>query len=86
MATRYLQQRQQQQLQDGSEAAAAAAAAAMRAAAERQVLPSEFINDGYIWLAVAHHLLGAGETGKVSMITLQNYDQGHFRVQGKEQV
>jgi hypothetical protein len=43
----------------------------MRAAAERQVLPSDFINDGYIWLAVTHHLLGAGEVDKVSSTTLQ---------------
>jgi hypothetical protein len=30
-----------------------------------EVQPSEYINDGYIWLALTHHLLGAGHLEQV---------------------
>jgi hypothetical protein len=30
-----------------------------------EVSPSEFANDGYIWLALTHHLLGAGHLDQV---------------------
>lgn len=30
-----------------------------------EVAPSEFVNDGYIWLALTHHLLGAGRLEQV---------------------
>jgi hypothetical protein len=29
------------------------------------VQPSEYANDGYIWLALTHHLLGAGRLDQV---------------------
>lgn len=29
------------------------------------VQPSQFLNDGYIWLALTHHLLGAGQLSQV---------------------
>jgi hypothetical protein len=30
-----------------------------------KVPPKEFVNDGYIWLALTHHLLGAGRLEEV---------------------
>jgi hypothetical protein len=30
-----------------------------------QLSPAEFVNDGYILLALAHHLLGAGRLGQL---------------------
>lgn len=54
-AARYVQQ-QKLLLQGGP----AAAAAYMQSIKDEEVLPSQFVNDGYIWLALTHHLLGAG--------------------------
>lgn len=33
------------------------------------VQPNEYVNDGYIWLALAHHLLGAGQLEQVRAIS-----------------
>lgn len=62
IATRYLQQ--QKLLQQGG-AAAAAALAMLKGLQDDEVLPSQFINDGYVWLAMTHHLMGAGLTDQV---------------------
>jgi len=34
-----------------------------------EVKPSEYVNDGYIWLALTHHLLGAGRLDQVGGLT-----------------
>jgi hypothetical protein len=39
-----------------------------------EVAPSQFMNDGYIWLALTHHLLGAGLAGQVGLT--RSYNQG----------
>jgi hypothetical protein len=56
IATRYMQQQQQFGGLD----------APMLMLQTEEVAPSQFINDGYIWLALTHHLLGAGLVGQVS--------------------
>lgn len=33
-----------------------------------EVKPSEYVNDGYIWLALTHHLLGAGRLEQVGAL------------------
>jgi hypothetical protein len=56
IATRYMQQQQQQQ---------AGLDAPMLLLQTEDVAPSQFMNDGYIWLALTHHLLGASLVGQV---------------------
>jgi hypothetical protein len=53
IATRYMQQQQ-----GGMDAP-------MMLLQTEEVAPSQFMNDGYIWLALTHHLLGAGLVGQV---------------------
>jgi hypothetical protein len=35
------------------------------------VQPNEYVNDGYIWLALTHHLLGAGHLEQVRHVQLR---------------
>jgi hypothetical protein len=56
IASRYMQQQQQQQ---------GALDAPLLLLQTEEVAPSQFMNDGYIWLALTHHLLGAGLAGQV---------------------
>lgn len=57
-------------------AAADAAAAALAAVSLEDVPPSQFVNDGYIWLSLTHHLLGAGRPDQVHAGTI--YDCGRL--------
>lgn len=55
IATRHMQQ--QQLLSMGDPAGAMMIS--------EDVQPNEYVNDGYIWLALTHHLLGAGRLDEV---------------------
>lgn len=70
LVSRRLQQQQQQLMAMGGDPAAAAAAAGSMQLFSDDVAPSDFSNDGYIWLALTHHLLGAERLEQVRVLMM----------------